>query len=109
MTDDPVRRQLADTAIAAELRVWRRAHPGATLTEIEQALDERLDAARAGLLAEIAGDLPDDEERCPECGERLERRGTRTRTLRTRGDVPLDLTRAYLRCPACGAGLSPPR
>jgi len=109
MPDDPSRRQLADTAIAAELRVWRRAHPDATLTEIERALDARLDAARAGLLAEVAGDLTDEEERCPGCGERPARRGTRTRTLRTRGDVPLALTRAYLRCPAGGAGLSPPR
>jgi DNA-directed RNA polymerase subunit RPC12/RpoP len=109
MADDPIRSQLADTALAADLRRWRRAHPDATLTEIEQALDARLDAARAGLLAEVAGDIPDEEERCPECGERLARRGTRTRTLRTRGDVPLELTRAYLRCPACGAGVSPPR
>jgi len=109
MADDPIRRQLAETVVAAEVRAWRRAHPGATLTEIERALDERLDAARAGLLAEVAADVPADEERCPRCGERLVRRGTRTRTLRTRGDAPLELTRAYLRCPACDAGLSPPR
>ena len=109
MADDPIHRQLAETALAADLRRWRRAHPDATLTEIEQALDARLDAARAGLLAEVAGDVPEDEERCPGCGERLVRRGVRTRTLRTRGDAPLELTRAYLSCPACGAGLSPPR
>ncbi len=109
MADDPIHRQLAETALAADLRLWRRAHPDATLTEIEQALDERLDAARAGLLAEVAGDLPDEEERCPDCGARLVRRGARTRTLRTRGDIPLELTRPYLHCPACGAGLSPPR
>ena len=110
MVDDPIRRQLADTALAADLRRWRRAHPDATLTEIERALDARLDAARAELLAEVAADVPEDEEeRCPACGERLVRRGMRTRTLRTRGDAPLELTRAYLSCPACGAGLSPPR
>jgi len=109
MVGDPIHRQLADTALAADLRRWRRAHPDATLTEIERALDARLDAARAGLLAEVAGDLTDDAARCPGCGERPARRGTRTRTLRTRGAVPLALTRAYLRCPAGGAGLSPPR
>ena len=75
MADDPIHRQLAETAIAADLRAWRRAHPDATLTEIEQALDARLEAARAVLLAEVAGDLPDDEARCPACGERLVRRG----------------------------------
>jgi predicted RNA-binding Zn-ribbon protein involved in translation (DUF1610 family) len=109
MAEDPIRWHIADTAIAADLRVWRRAHPDASLTEIEHALDDRLAVARAGLLAEVVGDVPDDEERCPDCGERLVRRGKRTRTLRTAGDAPLELTRAYLSCPACGAGLSPPR
>ena len=109
MPDDPIHRQLAETALAAERRRWRRAHPDATLTEIEAALDARLAPARAELLAEVAADIPEEEERCPECGERLVRRGDRTRTLRTQGDAPLAVTRAYLRCPACGAGGSPPR
>ena len=109
MPDDPIYRQLAETALAADLRRWRRAHPDATLTEIEQALDARLAPARAALLAEVAGDMPHEEERCPGCGERLVRRGDRTRTLRTHGDAALDVTRAYLTCPACGAGLFPPR
>ena len=109
MADDPTRWRIAVTAVEVDLRAWRRAHPAATLTEIEQALDARLDAARAGLLAEVAADVPAAEERCPACGGRLVRRGERTRTLRTRGDAPLELTRAYLSCPACGAGLSPPR
>ncbi len=108
MTEDPIHRQLADTVIAAELRVWRRAHPAATLTEIEQALDARLHAARAGLLAEVAVDIPDDAARCPTCGTLLVRRGERTRTLRTQGDALLELTRAYRWCPACDAGISPP-
>lgn len=109
MTDDPIHRQLAETALAADLRRWRRAHPDATLTEIEQALDARLAPARADLLAEVAVDLPEEAERCPDCGERLARRGERTRTLRTQGDATLELTRPYLGCPACGAGLFPPR
>jgi predicted RNA-binding Zn-ribbon protein involved in translation (DUF1610 family) len=109
MAADPLRSLLADTALAADLHRWRRAHPAATLTEIEHALDARLNTARAGLLAEVAGDVPDAEERCPGCGERLVRRGDRTRTLRTHGDAPVPLTRPYLSCPACGAGLFPPR
>lgn len=109
MAEDPIRHQLAETGLAADLRRWRRAHPDATLTEIEQALDGRLASARADLLAEVAVDIPEDEERCPGCGARLARRGDRTRTLRTQGDAPLELTRAYLSCPACGAGVFPPR
>jgi len=109
MVDDPIRQQLAGTELAADPRRWRRVHPDATLTEIEQALDARLAPARAGLLAEVAGDIPNDEERCPGRGGRLARRGDRTRTPRTHGDAPVPLTRPYLSCPACGAGLFPPR
>jgi YgiT-type zinc finger domain-containing protein len=108
MTDDPMRHALAETALAAEVRTWRRAHPSATLTEIERELDARLAAARAELLAEVAADAPNDDPRCPDCGGPLVRRGARTRTLRTTGDASLALTRSYLQCPACGAGVFPP-
>ena len=89
MTDDPMRHALADTALATEVRAWRRVHPDATLTEIERELDTRLAAARAGLLAEVIAVAPDDEARCPDCGGPLVRRGARTRTLRTAGDAPV--------------------
>lgn len=109
MADVPSQWQTAVTAVEAELRAWRANHPEATLTEIEQALDARLDLARAALLAEVAVDAPERLEPCPACGGALVRRGTRTRMVRTAGDAPLALTRAYLTCPACGAGVSPPR
>ena len=101
--------QTALAEVEQEVRRWRAAHPGATLTEIERALDARLREARAGLVADLGGDVPAAEERCPDCGGRLARRGERTRTLRTRGEALVPLTRPYLTCPACGAGLSPPR
>jgi ribosomal protein S27AE len=109
MIDPASRWQSAVASVETALRAWRADHPRATLTEIEQALDTRLDLARAALLAEVAGDVPQDEARCPECGGALVGRGVRTRTLRAVGDAPLALTRAYLRCPACGAGVFPPR
>jgi hypothetical protein len=109
MADDPSRWQTAVTAIETELRAWRADHPDATLTEIEHALDARLDLARAELLAEVATDAPETEECCPDCGGSLVRRGQRTRMLRTEGEAPLALTRSYLTCPACGAGFFPPR
>ncbi len=109
MTDDPRRHALAETALAAEVRTWRRAHPTATLTEIERELDARLAAARADLLAEVAADAPDDAVCCPECGGPLVRRGERTRTVRTTGDATIALTRGYLSCPVCATGVFPPR
>ena len=110
MPEESTRWQHAVTEAEREVRAWRRAHPAATLTEIEVALDARLREARAGLLADLAGDaVADAEERCPDCGDRLARRGSRTRTLRTQGEASLPLTRSYLTCSACGAGLFPPR
>jgi hypothetical protein len=109
MTDDSIRHALAETALASDLRTWRRAHPNATLTEIERELDARLAAARADLLAEVATDVPDEVRSCPTCGGPLVRRGDRLRTMRTTGDVPVTVARPYLQCPSCGTGLFPPR
>jgi len=67
------------------MRAWRSNHHDATLTEIEQVVDARLAQARADLLAEIATDPPEREERCREYGLVLMRRGTLTRTVRTTG------------------------
>lgn len=95
--------------VETALRAWCIAHPQATLTEIEVALDTRLRVARADLLAEVAGTLAETELRCAECGQPLVRRGDRHRTLRTHGDHLLPLTRSYATCPVCGTGLFPPR
>ena len=39
--------QQINAEVLAEMTAWRRAHPRATLTEIEQAMDQRLAQARA--------------------------------------------------------------
>lgn len=108
MTNDPRRCALADTSLAADVRAWHRAHPTATLTEIERELDAQLAAARADFLAQVAAEAPDAAGCCPECGGAVVRRGERTRTVRTTGDAALALTRPYLFCPACGTGFFPP-
>jgi hypothetical protein len=97
------------STVDAELLTWRHAHPEATFTELEAAVDARLDALRATLLGELAPEVPAAEERCPHCGSRLVRRGIHPRTLVTRGEQSVTLTRPYLTCPACGAGRFPPR
>jgi uncharacterized protein with PIN domain len=100
------------------LRAWRAAHPRATFREIEAALDERLDALRARMLADLAlasaaadlsGEPAVHRARCPDCGGRLAPRGKKERGVLTRGGQEVRLARDWATCPACGAGLFPPR
>jgi hypothetical protein len=63
-----------------DLRGWRELHPRATLKEIEQELDRRLEQLRARMLADLAlastaADLqrePAARACCPACGEPLQ-------------------------------------
>jgi len=111
----PQDRWLVDAADRfATLAAWRQAHPRATWAEIEAAIDARLGPLRAGLLRETAmasdaTDLSGGRPACPTCGARLQAAGTRRRRLRSEQDQPIDVERTYARCPACGAGLFPPR
>jgi YgiT-type zinc finger domain-containing protein len=95
------------------LRQWRVAHPRATFTEIEAAVDAELQRVRAQLMTEAAGARAPRSDAtpavCPTCGERLHARGTRSRTVTVAGEQAVTLRRAYLVCPACGTGLFPPR
>lgn len=101
--------------VPSGFRAWREAHPTATLSEIEQALDERWARARARLvedaaLASAAADLGGGSARplCPSCGARMHADGREVRRLTTSGDQPLTLRRSRARRPACGTGLFPP-
>jgi YgiT-type zinc finger domain-containing protein len=109
--------ELTDEVITG-MKEWRLQHPKATLREIEAALDERLNKVRARMLedaalASAAADLSTagEEERpgCPRCGGRLEAHGSERREVTTTGNQRIRLTRTYAVCPACGAGLFPPR
>jgi hypothetical protein len=95
------------TALAA----WRRAHPGATLLEIEQEVDRRLAGLRTALVTEMveAGAAGATRPACPGCGTAMERAGSRPRRLTAPHNGALVLDGVRYRCPACGAGLSPPR
>jgi ribosomal protein S27AE len=96
---------------------WRAAHPRATLSEIEEALDERLNQLRARLLADLAlasaaaevQELTKAERpKCPDCGVGLQARGHDERGLVTQGGMEVRLRRSYATCPRCGDGSFPP-
>ena len=100
------------------MRQWREAHPKVTLREMEQELDHRWVRVRARMLEDMAlasaaadwTTTPADQQpTCLDCGVPLQPRGADNRTLQTHGGQALTLERHYGSCPACGAGLFPPR
>lgn len=96
------------------LSAWRDAHPRATFAEIEDAVEERLDALRGELITDIvterAAAAADGATRpgCPVCERSMVRRGSGERTVTVRGNRTVPLQRAYFACPVCDAGLFPP-
>ena len=97
---------------------WRQQHSKATLSEIEDALDQHLGSVRARMLedaamASHATDLrraaPVDCPPCPKCGARLQHRTWEERSLSTHHGQTMRLSRSYAVCPACGETLFPPR
>ena len=104
--------------VTVEMRAWRLAHPKATLREIELELDARLNRMRARLLEDLAltssavdwAQAPAAQvPRCSACDQPLQDTGAKLRRLQTHGAQALTLERSYGVCPACGAGLFPPR
>jgi uncharacterized protein with PIN domain len=110
--------QAASQAVAQEMAEWRRAHPKATLTEIEAAVFEAMQklqtralgqVVHASTAADLAAQASDERPRCPRCDGQLEPRGRQRRTIRPgRQRTPLELHRSYTVCAECGAGLFPP-
>ena len=97
--------------MCAELRGWRREHPGATLYEIGAEVTPR----RQELMGALMGTLALREgvgyelegARCERCDQALKYKGHAKRDIQhLEGEV--ELKRAYYHCPACGQGFSPP-
>jgi hypothetical protein len=111
--------QAASYTVAQEVAEWRKVHPKATLTEIEDAVFEAMQKLQAQMLgevvhasgtADVAAQPVAGRPRCPTCGGQLEPRGRQRRKLRpARQRASLDLERTYAVCGTCGAGLFPPR
>ena len=117
MPDDPgvtqCQKMLEDTL--RQLADWQRATPRATFAEIEDAVEEQVAQFRAHLIADLlnarsAGERAAGERTtCPECGKAMEQRGEKEREVTVRGNRTVRFRRHQTVCPACGAGLFPPR
>ena len=89
--------QAASQTVARELAGWRRAHPKATLTEIETAVFEAMQKLQAQALGEVvqassAADLAAqssaERPRCSTCGGQLEPRGRQRRNKKAASRAP---------------------
>jgi hypothetical protein len=99
------------------IKEWRLQHPKATLTEIEEAMDERWATARARILqdlalasgaADCAGAAEADRPQCPDCKTPMTARGQEVRHLVTTYDQRVTLTRSSVACSTCGRRVFPP-
>src|SRR3954468_7749537 len=101
------------TAVQRAMLAWRVAHPDATLLEIEQEVDRQLGTYRAALIGDVAATAEpaptDPPPGCLVCGQPMQRDRRRTVAAATAHGGEVTLTGQTWRCPACGAGLFPPR
>lgn len=101
--------------IISGMKEWRAQNPKATFAEIERETMQRMAVLQGQLMAEVAQNSTASEweagagPKCPECGEEMKGVGKHKRKLQGSGGGEVELEREYAKCPACGAGIFPPR
>ena len=107
-TENP--QQVIEDSVSRKLMQWRREHPRATLTEIEEAVEAELAQLRQELVAEMVQETAVDQSvpHCPQCGQGMVKNGRRQRKLKGKEGETIHLDRQQWRCLACGATLFPP-
>jgi hypothetical protein len=114
---DAVMWQQLTENLTTEMNSWRQAHPTATLRQLEDQLDARLNQLRARLLEDLAltssaaewsTEPAATQPRCAQCGVPFARKGAKTRSLQTHAGQTIRLERSYAVCPVCSTGLFPP-
>jgi RNase P subunit RPR2 len=97
---------------------WRQEHKKATLTEIEDSVDNELAKMRARMVQDLAltsetADLPTMAEekrpKCPQCGRPLVANGRQKRALVTDHEQVVELKRSKGYCRHCQLSFFPPR
>ena len=99
--------------VEAKIRAWQQTKPRATLTEIEEAVEEELARLQRQLVEGLAGEMESKETegkeyRCPACQTLMHRNGKKKRRIRSKEDQVIELNREQVRCPECGMTLFPP-
>lgn len=97
------------SALEARLSRWHQAHPDATFTDMENAVDVELTRLRRELLGGLAVERETSEpQSCPACGWQMVRNGRKQRQVRTKDNEVLTVVRVQWRCLECGMTLFPP-
>ena len=103
---------------SSEISDWRGQHPRASLTEIENAVDDELAKLRAEMIQELALEsaltdikqLPAEERpKCPKCRRPLAANGKQKRRITTTYEQSVELERSKGYCNSCRASYFPPR
>jgi hypothetical protein len=104
--------------INAAIEEWRREHPEATLTEIEEAVDSRMAGMRTQMVEDLAQrgrtgrikELPEEERpKCPRCGQPAAANGKGRRKLKTFHGQTIELERDQAYCIHCEMTFFPSR
>jgi hypothetical protein len=95
---------------------WRQEHKRATLTEIEETVDEELARIRAQMIQDLAmaSDVADirslakeDRPKCPQCGRPVTANGWQKRRLTTDHEQEVELNRSKAYCRHCKLSFFP--
>jgi hypothetical protein len=99
-----------------EVESWRRKHKKATLTEIEETVDDKLARLRAKMIEDMAmasevADLRtlawEERPKCPQCGRLVAANGQQKRELTTDHEQAVELKRSKAYCQHCELGFFP--
>jgi hypothetical protein len=99
------------------IREWRADNPAATLTEIEDKVDNELAEVRVELVTELAQEGKTQDLRalpvgarppCPACGGKTVANGRGSRRLVTTYEKEIALERSRAYCPHCQVSFFPP-
>ncbi|MCB9420698.1 MAG: transposase family protein [Ardenticatenaceae bacterium] len=94
----------------SQIRQWRDAHPKATLTEIEEAVEKELAELREAVVESLVQEEDTEWETllCPHCQSKMVKNGKKKRRLKTKEGKTITLERQQMRCLTCGMTLFPP-
>jgi uncharacterized protein with PIN domain len=103
---------------SSEISDWRVRHPRASLTEIENTVDNELAKLRAEMIQELALEsaltdikrlTAEERPKCPQCRRPLAANGKQKRRITTTYDQSVELERSKGYCRNCRVSYFPPR